>query len=289
LVPLTIVGWNLTPADIGLAGAGVDRSELTVYNGPFRIPAGTTLDRYLFRGSVNVHNGNIVISRSLFEPLTRCDLPLVEAMFRDTWTPPTLSHTVFNCEFSGEAMDTQRNRAFLSAWFGPGVAQRNYVHHMGGGLACYNAGTLVDLLVENNYVDDVQGFGDPATTGNHSSCMTFRDFTRAVRADRSGIVRRNFFRDTSPNASGSFTIYGQQGITDGVVISENLFAGNNWNVILDANNPHPIRNLTFTNNRFDPSVSSFGPYVNQGATNVTLTSNNRLNRANAEERGAAVP
>jgi hypothetical protein len=289
LEPLTIKGWNLTPEQIGLTGAGVTRGELTTYSGPYRIPAGTTLDRYLFRGPVSVNAGNITISRSLFEPLGGVGIPLIESMFRDDWSPATLSHTVFNCEFSGQATATQRDRAFLTAWFGPGAFQRNYVHHIGGGIACYNSGTLVDLLVENNVIDDAQGFGNWATDGNHSSCMSFRDFTRAVRADRSGIVRRNFFRDTSPNASGSFTIYGQQGITDGPIMSENLFAGNNWNVIIDANNPHAVRNLQFIDNRFDPAVGSPGPFVNQGATGVTLTDNFRLNRANPDERGVAVP
>jgi len=160
---------------------------------------------------------------------------------------------------------------------------------MGGGLACYNTGTVVPILIESNVVSDVQGFGDPMTDGNHSSCLTFRDHSVAVNPDRMAIVRGNFFEDLSPNASGAMTIYGSSGRVDNVLLQDNYFGGNTWNVIIAADNPNPIADLQFINNRHLPNPgSSFGAFSDSGSSRLTLVDSNLLNRAAAEERGTPI-
>ncbi len=318
LVPLSLPGWNLTSSDIGLVGAGVDRrltsegGDLTLYTGPLVIPANTTLDRYLFRGPVRIINPNVRIQRSLFAPLGGVGIPLIECRNRDIWVPSAYPSVVSDCEITGEFTATQEQRAFLSGWWGPGTLQRTYVHRLGGGIACYGVGTELDILIEDNvigdpaatgdynlatnpsgsFTNDMQGWGPWQTTGNHSSCGTFRDFSLATRPDRVAIVRRNRFFDTGPNASGPFTLYGQEGRIDGnIFFEQNLFSGNNWKVNIAPNNPNPIANLSFIDNRFErnPDPTSFHPgWVSQGVPGMVFSNNYVLDRSQAQERGSLI-
>jgi hypothetical protein len=327
LQPLSIPGWSITPSMVGLAGAGVDGrltsegGDLTLYNGPLVIPANTVLDRYLFRGPIRIINPGIVVQRCRFAPTTFIGIPLIECRDRDAWRATVHSSIVQNCEFTGgditvasvhngNLMSPQQQRSFIAAYWGPGTFRRNFVTRIGGGIAFYDVGTEVDCIAEENYIgdptvtgtyafpgnqsgdgtNDMQGWGDWAGTGNHSSCGTFRDFRRTTRPDRIGSIRRNWFYNNGPTASGAFTMYSQVGPIDaGIVIEQNYFLAAGGNINLSPE-PLPFGGVEIRDNRFEkPPGAWFPGAVTQGTAGLVWVDNYWINRAQPQARGALIP
>ena len=181
---------------------------------------------------------------------------------------------------------SQESAAYSTGFIGIATLQRNYVHHFGSGLALFHAGTRLNSLIENNYVTDMLGYGDPATTGNHSDAFTIRDFTDEAKSDRTATIRNNRFDCDSPNATGAFFIQAYAGRIDNVTIEGNLLEGNGYQLALEAKNSG-YSNVSAINNRF--SGTGFGPVYAIGGSGFARWENNyRYSPSGADARGSVI-
>lgn len=307
---MTVMGWDLTPSMVGLEGAGVDRSELTEYTGPYPIPNGVNLDRRIFRGPV-VLSGNNVISRSLWEPLGSTNgVSLCYTLDRDgslAGVPevPVDQTSVVDCEFSGAALQLTGDslahaQGFMAAYWGAGIIERSWIHHMGAGIGIVNGGQLVDLVVRHNVITDIIMYGDyflpngqPSGTANHTSCFSIRGMDRSVRPDRLALVENNRFELLTGNASGPFTCYGQNGRTTGVVARHNLIIGNNYSFNITPGPLAPpdgiIEDLVIYNNRLLPGPDHAPGYHQGLGDNPIFHENYRWDPNAVDDRGEAIP
>lgn len=142
--------------------------------------------------------------------------------------------------------------AFVVGLWGIADLQRNYIHHLGGGLALYNTGRNLDALVEHNYVTEMIAWGNAAADGNHIDVFTIRDFTASQRPDRKAIVRFNRFNaSAASNVTGAFFIQPLWERIDNVTIEGNLLEGDGWNLGLEQKTGYS--NIKAFNNRFSPT------------------------------------
>jgi hypothetical protein len=267
------VGWTVDETTVGLAPLGLVCNKLPVYTGPSEIPAGSLISGKRFTGNVSLHQGNITIEKSCFQPTSAGQgMPIASTTNYNVPPYPSAKGKVIirDSEFDGTLL-TDEIAAYATGFIGIADLQRNYVHHFGSGLALMNTGTQLDALVEHNYVTDMLGWGNPATTGNHSDSFTIRDFTDAARPNRVAIIRNNRFDCDSPNATGAFFIQAWAGRIDNVTIQGNLLEGAGYNLVLESNN-HGYSNVSATDNRFTPT--GWGAAYHDGGEGWTVWQDN---------------
>jgi hypothetical protein len=267
-------GWTVNASNVGLAALGIEGEDLPVYTGPYEIPAGSVITGVRFTRPVSVHQGNITIERSLFQPtVSTGGTPVVTTTNNNNWAPARGPVTIRDSEFDGSLMPTDRDRAFAAAFIGVANLQRNYIHNLGSGIALYNTGRLYDSLIEHNYVHRLVRWGDPFTTGNHSSGLTIRDFSDIDRPDRTATIRNNRFMADSGNDTGAVFIAAQEGRINNVRVEGNLMEGNTNNLILEANR-NGYDNISIINNRFNPSPTAYNTFFMQGGPGPAIWRDN---------------
>lgn len=255
-------GWLANDSTVGLAPFGINGEDLPVYTGPYKVPAGSYISGVRFTRNVDLSAGDITIEKSMFQPVEASrGAPIVTTTdFSQSSLPsPPGKVIIRDSEFDGTLLSDE-TAAWATGFWGIADMQRNYIHHFGGGIALYNTGTQLDSLIEGNYITDMLGWGDPATTGNHSDTFTIRDFTDAARPDRQAIVRNNNFDNESPNVTGSFFIQANSRI-DNVLIEGNLLTGGGFNLALEQNRGG-YSNIKAIDNRFTPT--GYGPVYTTG-------------------------
>ena len=281
-------GWTVNQFTVGLAPFGIEGESLPVYTGPYEIPAGSVITGMRFTSPVSLHQGNIIIERSLFQPTSAgSGLPIVTTTNYNNWAPARGRVIIRDSEIDGSLLPSDQARAFSTGFIGIADLQRNYIHNVGSGIGLYNTGRQLDALIEHNYVDDLVSWGNGATTGNHSSAFTIRDFTDADRPDRVAIIRNNHFNADSANTTSALFIAAQEGRIDNLIVAGNLLAGNSWNLAAE-----PARfgynNVSVTNNRFAPSPTAFGAAYGLGSPWAAWQDNFRYNPAMPDGMGSAV-
>jgi hypothetical protein len=283
-------GWTVNEKTVGLAPLGLVCSQLPVYTGPSPIPAGSVISGKRFTSNVSLHLGNITIEKSCFQPqlssVGRGSPLATTTNFQVSPYPPTSTKVIIrDSEFDGSLLSTEL-AAFAVGFWGIADLQRNYFHHLGGGLALINTGTQLDSLVEHNYVTRMIAWGDAATTGNHIDAFTIRDFTAAQKSTRKAIVRNNRFDATAPsNVTGAFFIQPLWERIDNVFIEGNLLEGNGFNLGLEQKTGY--KNINATNNRFNPT--GYGAtYTDGGEGWTTWRDNYRYDPTKSDAKGAVV-
>jgi hypothetical protein len=280
-------GWLANESTVGLAPFGISGENLPVYTGPYKVPAGSFISGVRFTSNVDLSAGDITIEKSMFQPIQAArGLPLVTTTdFSQDSLPSAPGKVVIrDSEFDGTLLSDEI-AAWATGFWGIADMQRNYIHHFGGGIALYNTGTQHDSLIEGNYITDMLGWGDPATTGNHSDTFTIRDFSDAARPDRKAIVRNNNFDNESPNVTGSFFIQANSRIAN-VQIEGNLLTGGGFNLALEQNRGG-YSNIRAINNRFTPT--GFGPvYTSGGEGWAAWQDNSIFNPAAQNFAGSAI-
>jgi hypothetical protein len=202
-----------------------------------------------------------------------------------TFRPGSDLVTIRDSEINGSLL-SQEMAALSTGFIGIANLQRNYVHHLGSGIALMNVGSSLDSVVERNYVTDLLGWGDPATSGNHSDAFTIRDFSDAERADRQVVVRNNRFDCDSPNATGAFFIQAYAGRIDNVLIEGNLLEGRGYQMALESKT-YGYSNVKAIDNRF--SGTGFGPvYVTGGSGFSQWENNYRYSATSPDSRGSVI-
>lgn len=289
----TLMGWQKTAGNTGLASVGLSCDSLPTYTGPEFVPAGTTITGKRFTGGVVLSAGNITIDKSCFKPTgVGQGLPVVSTTNNnicnnDGCQPAQGPVTISNSEYDGTLLSTQE--AALSACAHGSMNQiNNYCHHFGSGFAIINAGSTYSVTIDSNYIDDMVAWGDGATTGNHSDGFTIRDFNIDTTPTRQAIIRNNRINTASANTTGSFFIQDtwSAGISN-VYTSGNLFTGLGWEMSAEKRNA-PVTNINITNNRFGGTTD--GGYGACATPNFgwTFTQNYINDPTKADNKGAAV-
>lgn len=282
-----VQGWTLTAETVGLAPLGLSCDSLPVYTGPAKPLAGTTISGQLITNGLDLSAGGIMIERSCIQPTSiGRGLPVLTTTDNNvTFLPGPEPVTIRDSEIDGSRLGTEMG-ALSTGFIGIATVQRNYVHHLGSGIALFHSGASLDALIENNYVTDLLGWGDAATTGNHSDAFTIRDFSNVERPDRKAVIRNNRFDCDSPNPTGAFFIQAYAGRIDNVTIEGNLLEGSGYQLALEAKDSG-YSNITATDNRF--SGTGFGAvYVTGGPGFASWQDNYVYAAAAPGARGTAV-
>ena len=289
-------GWELTASNTGLAAYGIIGSQLPVYTGPSKIPAGSRISGVRFTSPVDLSNGDIIIEKSLFQPTwAGAGLPLVTTVDFNQFRPVPSKVIIRDCEIDGSLVTSnrsdfsdQRFRASLSGFEGVADLQRNYIHNVGSGIALRQTGTQLDSLIEGNYVDNLVAWGDAGTTGSHNNGISIRDFTAAQRPDRKAIIRNNRFElDTPGNASSSIQVLTYDGRVDNVRIEGNLLEGYGYNLWLEWRN-YGFSNMSAIDNRFSTWSAGYGPQFNEAPGWSAWQSNSVYNPSMPNAMGAPI-
>lgn len=278
-------GWKIDRNSVGLSPHGLVCNELPIYNGPPEIPAGSVIRGNRFIGNISLYQGSILIEKSCFQPISAGrGMPIVTTTNFSGNVEPGRGRVILrDNEFDGTLLSDEI-AAWATGFWGIADLQRNYIHHFGGGIALYNTGSEFDALIENNYVTDMLGWGDPRTTGNHSDAFTIRDFTDHERPTRLAVVRNNHFHNESPNVTGSLFIQANSRIAN-VLIEGNLLTGGGFNLALEQNRGG-YSNMKAINNRFVPTGYGHS-YITGGEGWRVWKDNHLFDPTKTDVKGAA--
>jgi len=285
----TLMGWQVTSQNVGLAPLGLSCDTLPAYTGPDKPARGALISGKLVSQSLDLSAGGVTIEKSCIKPTSvGRGLPVLTTTDNNvTFKPGADLVTIRDSEISGELLSNEMG-ALSTGFIGIANLQRNYVHHLGSGLALYNTGQTLDSIVENNYVTDMLGWGNPATDGNHSDAFTIRDFTDAQRSTRVATIVNNRFDCDSPNATGAFFIQAYADRIDNVTLSGNLLEGRGWLLGLEWKNAG-YSNIRAIDNRFNPAPDAFGTVYEDGGPGwAEWTDNYRYDPAQPDGKGTKI-
>lgn len=286
----TLDGWDLTPANVGLAGVGLVGASLPAYSGPATIPAGTTVTEQRFTYPVNVSAGDITIERCFFQPTTI----LSEAIIFGTY--PQGDITISDCEIDGSQIPAAvREGAY--GFQGGANLYRNYIHDVGIGISITSSrdtpfgsatGEIpLHLVVENNYVHNIFHFDD-----SHHEAGTIREFIKNAADTRTLTWRGNWLDVTQTEfVSAAMFIQPTDEPIYNVWLEGNVFSGEGWNLDAhDSTGIKVVRNLHVVNNRYRAGTREYYGPVSAGTAGIAEWTNNRIYDAGEPDcAGAIVP
>jgi hypothetical protein len=288
-------GWELDSTNVGLAPLGIVGSQLPVYTGNWKVPAGSRISGKRFTGGADLSFGNIIIERCLIQPTSAgAGMPIFTTTDFNQFIPVPSKVIIRDCEFDGRLIksdrpdfDDIRFRASVLGFNGVADVQRCWIHGMGSGMSLRDAGTQLDCLFEQNVVTNMIPWGDPGATGSHNNAFSIRDFTDAQRPNRIGIVRNNRLELYTPNnASSSLQISGTNGLTANITVEGNHLEGYGYNLWLSTSSSG-FKNMKAINNRWVP-LSGWLAYADAPGW-VVWRDNYRYDPTKPECRGVVVP
>ncbi|MFC8682201.1 DUF4082 domain-containing protein [Microbacterium ureisolvens] len=289
-------GWNLTSSKVGLAPFGLKCSDLPEYqlNGN-TVPAGTVISRMRITGWLDLSMGNITIKESCIQPkpgaVGQGSTSLTTWNSRRELQGPI---TIQDSEYDGSLL-SDRDKAYIGFFNGVASMYRNYIHHSGSGIGIQGSWerTGADVVIQNNYVDQLIAYGDPGGSGNHQSAFTVRDFVTNANAGRQLLVKDNYFDCDGANATGSFFVQPNGDDVRNMTAQGNLLAGMGFNLILEDDQGRfpgvTYHNMRAIDNRMAPT--EYGPTKLAGrGEGWTAWSDNYLYSATgADGKGKVVP
>jgi hypothetical protein len=286
-----LMGWQLTPTNIGLAPFGLSCDTLPVYTGTDTPPNGTVISGKLIKIPLYLTQGAVTIEKSCIKPTT--DGPTGILSTWDTNVCPSSCATakgqviVRDSEIDGSLLAAS-DIAYHSGFIGVGQLERNYIHDVGTGIAFFDTGDTYTASSINNYVARLVGYGNPATTGSHDDTFTVRDYTTATNPNRQMVVRGNYFKaDSANNDTGSLFIQAYAGFIDNMTVENNYLIGDGYQLILEANANGYGTHMNAINNRF--TSTGFGPgYTDGGPGWATWTENYMYDATKPDGKGAIV-
>lgn len=288
----TLMGWQLTAANTGLAAHGLTCAGLQLYTGNTKPAAGTVISQKRIVDQLDLSNGDIIIEKSCIQPTTvSAGLPMLNTTNNNVCNssgcaPASGPVTVRDSEFDGSQL-TAYQAAFTGPLTGIATLQRNYVHDVGSGFALMNTGKQFSSIVEGNYITKLRAYGDGATTGNHSDGFTIRDFDASQNTTRTVVVRNNRFDCSSGNDTGAFFIQTYAGNIQNVTVSGNLLEGGGYTLGLNEAFGNSYSNVVAINNRFSPTGWG-AAYVQGGAGWNQWTENYRNDPTKPDNKGTVI-
>lgn len=289
-----MMGWEVTATNVGLVGAGVTAADLTDYTGPNAVEAGTHLYRQKITTWLDLSAGNIILEQCLFQPATGAvgdgDFQITTWGQRGNIGPVTIT----DCEYDGSQLS-----AYDQAWIGffVGVANiiRTYIHHSGSGTNTYGSSenSYSDVLIENNYIDQLIAYGDPSGSGNHESAYTVRDFVTGTNPNRTLTVRGNYLAGDGANMAGTLFLQPNDDTINNLTLADNYIVGDNgFQLYIDIDETRfpgaTYNNLSIVNNRIDSSTGN-ALFVRDGVPPFTLWQDNYMYSApDPDGQGAVI-
>lgn len=205
--PASLMGWQLTASNIGLAPHGLSCSSLPLYTGPNRPDRGTTITGWRIEKYIDMSNGDVTLDKVCLRPRTQGTLgalasttveKLIGGEVRCCFygLPAGTTATIKDSEIDGSLISAG-NVAGANGFDGGANLYRNYIHDTGSGIAFRETGTQMSFTVENNYVHRLRHAGDA-----HHDGGTVRDFLKNSTNTRTLVWRNN--RLDSRNTSGAW-------------------------------------------------------------------------------------
>lgn len=276
-------GWNLTEANTGLAGAGVDRNSLPVYTGASTPAAGTVIRLVKITTPLFLHKGNITLDRVWFQPTnTSGQGSLIFTYDPSFSTPGAGPVTIMDSDLDGSKVTN--SMVYTDAMVrGTANLYRNNIFGSGSGIAIFGTPVMPNVIVENNYVHDLRGgmFGTPLQQ-SHNESATIRAFN-----GNSLNFKDNRLISKTGSDSGALFIQAWAGPINNLLVEGNLFETSGWCVPLEANQSGYGNNMRARNNRF--VKGGYGPaYVTGGSGWAEWAENFIDDPAKEDRKGASV-
>jgi hypothetical protein len=293
----TLLGWQLTPHNIGLEPFGLTCASLPEQSDSawpgHTVPAGTTISRKRITTWLDLSQGNITIDQSCIQPQPGNVGIGTEAL--TTWNGNRALQgpvTIKDSEYDGSLL-SDHDAAWIGFMVGAMSIYRTYVHHSGSGFNTYGSyeKTGANIVIENNYVDDLIAYGDPTNGGNHESAYTVRDLDTSTNPNRQLIIRGNHFNCDGANSTGALFMQPNSGSISNVTIQDNYLLGFGFLLYMDYDTGR-FPGVGYTgymksiNNRFNPSEGLV--FVRPGSGGFTQWSENYLYNASAQDGKGAV-
>lgn len=258
---LGLMGWELTPTNIGLAPYGLVGASLPTYT-TNPVPANTTITEKRIvwsNGALDLNAGGITIQRCLLQPNpggTSSDR-IVES-----FTPPN-PNRIIDSELDGSLIgqeEVSKACGLRGIW---SEITRCYIHDVGSGICLvdYTDTFTYDVTYTNNLIRLLRAFGDPVTTGSHNEAATTRCFRVDLNPSRRMTWDANWIETFStggiggPGANDSGGLFIQ---TIGCAIG-NLYVTNNYmtdpgnyDMYADGAGYTASSQFQLVNNRFGP-------------------------------------
>ena len=291
--PVTALkGWELDGSNTGLAGAGIDRSTLPLYEPPagevqygtWFVPAGTVMaGQRIEMGGIDISAGNITFERCWFRPTSiGRGMPLLRG-------GGALQNTIRSCDIDGSAIPLSADGT-NPACGSIAISCSNIqvllcnISALASGVAFFGE---EPVTLEGTFIHDlVQGEWFPGSGQSHQDGFTIRDFTGSLALVRNNYILTN---PVSHIATGAFFLQAtwDDCFLDNIYVTGNLLAGYGYNLAVDRDNGGYGRHLWAVDNRFDP-YSGWLASVDHGP-GWALWQDNYLNDAGqSDNRGNAV-
>lgn len=235
-------GWQLTSSNIGRAGAGY--TGTTVYSGSSSLSSGTHLieDKRITSPITVSGTAQVTIRGCKIDPSsTTAGSNFIQC---DSGTPTLV---VEDCDIDGVnvagGLGGVAYMFAISSKAGTVTVRRNWVRRVGRAFIFAGSPTLV---YEQNRVEELVSFGNPATTGSHNECFqTFEGFSGTIE------ITDNWLDGDTANATAAVTLQGT--VAGGSVkctIEGNYLNGGGYALVQDGN--WGSGTLVINDNRWGP-------------------------------------
>jgi hypothetical protein len=289
------MGWQLDETNTGLAGVGIDRNSLPLYEPPpsevqygtWYVPAGTVLtEKRIELGAVVLSAGNITIERCWFHPSTiGRGMPLIH----NEQEPPDLPNVIRDSDIDGTNIAWNADGT-NPACGGFGVNTTNIqierCNILGFGSGVGLSGQY-EVRMEGTYIHDlVQGEWFLGSGQSHQDGLTMRSF-----GGPSATIRNNRILVNPPSKMATGPLFLQATWTDSFFdnldIEGNLLEGYGYCLALEESNGGYGTNLRAINNRFD-SWNGWTTYVQGGPGWAEWRENYQNDPTQTDNKGAPV-
>jgi hypothetical protein len=289
--PTNLKGWDLNETNTGLAGAGVDKSSLPLYEPPasqiqygtWYVPEGTIIsEKRIELGGIVISSGNITFERCWFHPLTiEKGMPLIH----NEQNPPKVQNIIRDCDIDGSAIDktVYKGLGTSAAISSENILiERCQIHHFGSGVAI---GGNKPVTMKGTYIHDLIDTEYNPGEWSHTDGFTIRNF-----GGTEANIINNRINSYNNHCTGAFFLQATwaDSYFDHIRLEGNLLEGNGYNVIIEKKNGNYGTDICAINNRF--TVNGFGVgYVAEGPGWAEWQNNYINDPSQKDNKGAIVP
>jgi hypothetical protein len=282
----SLLGWQLTSTNVGLAPHGLSCESLPAYTGALKPASGARISAVRITGPLDLSNGDIIVEKSCIRPTS--------VGYHNSFLVTTTICAGNGCSATpvGKVIvrDSEIDASGLSAatiaascaFLGVGTVQRNYMHGMGSGICFFETGAELDAIAEQNYVTGLRSYGD-----SHNEAATIRDFRQNAANTRAVKLISNRLDCSSGNETGGLFIQPTWLPIYNVTVEGNYLEGGGYNLYLEATGNATYGNVHSNNNRF--RSTGWGPSaVSSGPGWTTWSNNHRYDATKPDGKGAVV-